>query len=80
MPGMSGVDLAHRALRLRTFLPFIFVSGQPREVLPDFGSLEQDHPLLEKPFPPDVLATCVRARLDSRSTSGSPEDDRVSAG
>jgi nitrogen-specific signal transduction histidine kinase len=80
MPGMSGVDLAHRALQLRTFLPFIFVSGQPREVLPDFGSLEQDHPLLEKPFPPDVLATCVRARLDSRSTSGSPEDDRVSAG
>jgi signal transduction histidine kinase len=66
MPGMTGIDLAQRALSLRPFLPFIFVSGQPKEVLPGFGSLDQDHALLEKPFSPEVLADCVRARLDRR--------------
>jgi nitrogen-specific signal transduction histidine kinase/CheY-like chemotaxis protein len=76
MPGMTGIDLAHQALELRTYLPFIFVSGQPREVLPEFGSLEMDHQLLEKPFSPESLATCVRARLDRRPPSGSPDEDR----
>jgi signal transduction histidine kinase len=67
MAGMTGVELAHQGLRLRPFLPFIFVSGQPKEVLPDFGSLDLDHPLLEKPFSPEALAGCVRARLDRRA-------------
>ncbi|HZA97545.1 MAG TPA: response regulator [Gemmatimonadales bacterium] len=66
MPGMTGVELARRALDGREFLPFIFVSGQPREVLPDFGSLAPDHPLLEKPFTPEALASCVRSTLDAR--------------
>src|SRR4051812_42069415 len=72
MPGMNGIDLAHRALRLRPYLPFIFVSGQPREVLPDLGTLEQDHQLLEKPFTPESLVACVRTRLDRRPTLPRP--------
>ena len=76
MPGINGIDLAHRALQLRPYLPFIFVSGQPKEVLPDLGSLEEDHQLLEKPFSPESLAACVRARLDRRPRRGSPDEDR----
>jgi signal transduction histidine kinase len=76
MPGMNGIDLAQRALKLRPYLPFIFVSGQPREVLPDWGSLEHDHQLLEKPFSPESLAACVRARLDHPRPPSSPEEDR----
>jgi signal transduction histidine kinase len=66
MPGMHGIELARRALNLRPSLQFILVSGQPRELLPEFHSLGAHHVLLEKPFQPDVLAGCVRERLDAR--------------
>jgi two-component system, cell cycle sensor histidine kinase and response regulator CckA len=75
MPRISGIDLAHRALKLRPFLPFIFVSGQPKEVLPEWGSLEQDYQLLEKPFSLEMLASCVRARLDRRPRTHASDDD-----
>ena len=78
MPEMSGIELAHRALDRSKFLPFIFLSGQPREVLPDFEPLAEDHELLEKPFPPDVLAASVRARLDRRLASPEKELDELS--
>ena len=76
MPHMNGIDLAHQALNLRPYLPFIFVSGQPKEVLPEWGSLERDYQLLEKPFSLEALASCVRARLDRRPRSHSSDDDR----
>jgi signal transduction histidine kinase len=76
MPGMTGIDLARRALELRAFLPFVFVSGQPREVLPDFGS--PDDVLLEKPFSPDALAACIRTRLDRRPAPTSSKLSRLS--
>jgi two-component system cell cycle sensor histidine kinase/response regulator CckA len=79
MPGMTGIDLARRALKLREFIPFVFVSGQPRDVLPDFGSVGQNHSFLEKPFTPEALAACVRARLDQRPFSSRPQLGRVSA-
>jgi signal transduction histidine kinase len=78
MPGMTGIDLARRVLELREFVPFVFVSGQPREVLPDFGSLQREHALLEKPFSPDALAACVRTRLDHRPAASRPELGRIS--
>lgn len=78
MPGMSGIGLARRALKLRAFIPFVFVSGQPRELLPDFDALEQAHVLLEKPFPPDVLARCVRDTLDQRSAASHPGVHQIS--
>jgi two-component system, cell cycle sensor histidine kinase and response regulator CckA len=67
MPGMTGLELARRAHELRGFLPFVFVSGQPREVLSQMDQLKEEHTLLEKPFSPDVLAACIRAVLDRRS-------------
>jgi signal transduction histidine kinase len=77
MPEMSGIELAHRALEQSGFLPFIFLSGQPREVLRDFEPLAEDHELLEKPFSPDVLTASVRARLD-RHLAGPEKRDELS--
>jgi DNA-binding response OmpR family regulator len=69
MPGMNGLELARRAIELRGFLPFVFVSGQPREVVSEMGQLQEEHTLLEKPFSPDVLAACIRAVLDQQTAS-----------
>jgi DNA-binding response OmpR family regulator len=69
MPGMNGLDLAGKATETSPFLPFIFVSGQPRELLPEFDDPGLDHPLLQKPFTPDTLVACVRATLDLRAHS-----------
>jgi len=69
MPGMNGIELAQQASEISPFLPFIFVSGQPREVLPELQELGLSHPLLEKPFAPDALIACVRATLDLRRHS-----------
>jgi CheY-like chemotaxis protein len=79
MPGMSGIELAHRALERSGFLPFIFLSGQPREVLRDFERLAEDHELLEKPFPPDLLAAAVRDRLDRRLAGPQKKLDELSS-
>jgi signal transduction histidine kinase len=69
MPGMSGLDLARQAAGMSPFIPFVFISGQPRELLPDLDAAGPDHPLLQKPFTPDDLVACVRARLDLRPHS-----------
>ena len=69
MPGMNGLDLARQATQISRFLPFVFISGQPRELLPDLDAAGPDHPLLQKPFTPDDLVACVRARLDLRPQS-----------
>jgi CheY-like chemotaxis protein len=69
MPGMTGIDLARQAAESSPFLPFIFVSGQPRELLPELQDLGLGHPLLEKPFTPDALVAQVRATLDIRQHS-----------
>jgi two-component system cell cycle sensor histidine kinase/response regulator CckA len=60
LPGMSGVELARRARKLRPALPVVFMSGYPREVAltglsRDFG--QRDY--LEKPFTPAQLGETV---------------------
>ena len=74
MPGMTGIDLAQQASRFSPFVPFILVSGQPREVLAELDTLGLGHPLLEKPFTPNALVACVRTTLDRR-----PHSTRVQA-
>jgi CheY-like chemotaxis protein/two-component sensor histidine kinase len=69
MPGMSGFVLAREATRVSPSLPFIFISGQPRELLPEFDDPGGAHPLLQKPFTPDTLVACVRSTLDLRPHS-----------
>jgi signal transduction histidine kinase len=73
MPGVSGIELARRAQELRPNLPFVLVSGQPREGLSDFSDLGPQNVLLEKPFLPEVLAAAVRLRLDHREIRGRSE-------
>jgi signal transduction histidine kinase len=74
MPGMNGIDLAKRASQISPYFPFIFISGQPREVLSELHELGLCHPLLEKPFTPDALIACVRATLDLRAHSTRASD------
>jgi signal transduction histidine kinase len=69
MPGMSGLVLAREATRVSPSLPFIFISGQPRELLPELDDPGGAHPLLQKPFTPDTLVACVRSTLDLRPHS-----------
>jgi CheY-like chemotaxis protein len=66
MPEMNGTELAKRARGASPALPFIFVSGQPRETLAEYGDPAAHGPLLEKPFSADVLASAVRKALDER--------------
>jgi signal transduction histidine kinase len=74
MPGMNGLELARQATAISQFLPFIFISGQARELLPEFDAPGGDHPLLQKPFTPDALVASVRARLDLRPHSNRAMD------
>jgi signal transduction histidine kinase len=64
MPGMTGTDLARQAAALNRDIPFVFVTGQPREALADFGNPVQYGMLLEKPFSSDRLADVVRSVLN----------------
>jgi signal transduction histidine kinase len=71
MPEMSGTELAKRARGGSPELPFIFVSGQPRETLAEYGDPAAHGPLLEKPFSADVLTAAVRKALDERGVRNS---------
>jgi signal transduction histidine kinase/DNA-binding response OmpR family regulator len=66
MPEMSGTELAKRARGVDPALPFIFVSGQSRETLAEYGDPSEHGVLLEKPFSADVLTAAVRKALDAR--------------
>jgi PAS domain S-box-containing protein len=55
MPGMTGVELARRAAKLRPNLPFLLATGYA-ELAPGDGA---ELPKLSKPFTQAQLATCV---------------------
>jgi PAS domain S-box-containing protein len=55
MPGMTGVELARRAAKLRPDLPFLLATGYA-ELAPGDGA---ELPKLSKPFTQAQLATCV---------------------
>jgi CheY-like chemotaxis protein len=63
MPGISGIELAQRVNAAGRTMPFVFVSGQPRDSLADYGDPARYGSLLEKPFASDDLATAVRIAL-----------------
>ncbi len=73
MPELNGADLARFTLPKHPSLPFIFISGQPREALTQIAQINDAATLLEKPFTHDQLAAAVRESLDRkpvRSLSG----------
>jgi len=60
MPGMSGGELAEKALRLRPGLKVAFMSGYPEEELRQRCGTAT---LIEKPVAPEVLIDHVRSVL-----------------
>jgi CheY-like chemotaxis protein len=67
MPDMSGPEVARHARALGAGLPFMFVSGQPRELLVAYDDPAEFGPVLEKPFSADELAGLVRHTLDQHA-------------
>lgn len=67
MPELNGADLARFTLPKYPDLPFIFISGQPREALTQIAQTNDAATLLEKPFTHDRLAAVVRETLDRKT-------------
>jgi DNA-binding response OmpR family regulator len=61
MPGMSGLELAHRLAPLRT----LFISGYSNEAFERHGGLPPGSQFLEKPFDHGTLLAEIRDLLDS---------------
>lgn len=64
MPGMSGKDLADRALELRPDLRVLYISGYTDDAIADHGVLSPELDFLAKPFTPDMFSQKVRQVLD----------------
>ncbi|MDH3981849.1 MAG: ATP-binding protein, partial [Kiritimatiellaceae bacterium] len=68
MPGMNGYELANELKQRFPHLKLLFTSGYADNILnPSAGSLEQQAPLLPKPFTREQLASKIREVLDSDS-------------
>lgn len=70
LPGISGTELAVRAMEDRPDLPVVLVSGQLSMARTPASELPAGAPLLIKPFTPEVLAGAVREALDAPARSG----------
>jgi len=69
MPGgMSGVDLARTASRLRPRLPILLATGYAAGRLPDIAA-DASWPVLRKPFRMDELAVAVSKALKTAKTA-----------
>jgi len=66
MPGMNGLELAHKLIAQRPGLRVLFVSGDPEPSLPP------DAHFLLKPFTPTALAEAVRRALESPAPQADP--------
>lgn len=53
--GISGVQIAEPALKLRPELKVIFISGYPQEILDCNSPITRNAPILAKPFDLDTL-------------------------
>ena len=63
MPGVSGVELADRAVELRPGMPVLFMSGYSERDVADRGS-RTGAMLLNKPFRAGELLAAVRKVLE----------------
>ena len=71
MPGMSGLELRHEALRLRPGLQVILMSGYASEVANREGLTAATGPFLQKPFTSAILAQEL-ASLDATRNAPPP--------
>ncbi|WP_248798669.1 response regulator [Pseudomonas sp. MWU13-2105] len=61
--GISGVDIAEPAVKLRPDLKVIFISGYPAEIRESHSPIAHSAPILAKPFDLDVLQDQIRKLL-----------------
>jgi PAS domain S-box-containing protein len=69
MPGMSGRELARRAVALRPEIKVLYMSGYTDDALIHREVFEDRFAFVQKPFTPAVLEAKVREVLDSASPS-----------
>ncbi|QXI18129.1 response regulator [Pseudomonas hamedanensis] len=61
--GISGVQIAEPAVKLRPDLKVIFISGYPQEIRETGRPITSKAPILEKPFDLDVLQEKIQELL-----------------
>ncbi|MFC6338779.1 response regulator [Pseudomonas sp. CCM 7891] len=61
--GISGVQIAEPALKLRPELKVIFISGYPQEILDCDSPVTRNAPILAKPFDLDTLQEHIQRLL-----------------
>jgi DNA-binding NtrC family response regulator len=61
--GISGVQIAEPAVKLRPDLKVIFISGYPQEIRETGSPITRRAPILEKPFDLDVLQEKIQELL-----------------
>lgn len=61
--GISGVQIAEPAVKLRPELKVIFISGYPQEIRESGSPIAQKAPILAKPFDLDVLQELMQEML-----------------
>jgi signal transduction histidine kinase/CheY-like chemotaxis protein len=63
MPGLSGLELAEHARRVRPGLPVVFMTGYSREFVNRQGAVPEERPVLQKPFTRALLLDAVRGAI-----------------
>jgi signal transduction histidine kinase/ActR/RegA family two-component response regulator len=71
MPGMSGRQLAERAVKIRPTLRVLFTSGYTQNAIVHNGRLDVGVDLISKPYDRDQLAAKVRRVLDASGQKSS---------
>ncbi|MBT2372789.1 response regulator [Pseudomonas fluorescens] len=61
--GISGVQIAEPAVKLRPELKVIFISGYPQEILDCNSPITRNAPILAKPFDLDTLQEHIQKLL-----------------
>jgi len=64
MPEMNGLEVTRRLKELRPNLPVLFMSGYPKDAIPDRNIAHADIDLIAKPFTVEELCGRVRRVLD----------------
>jgi PAS domain S-box-containing protein len=73
LPGMKGPELARELRRVRPEIPILYMSGYVGDAIRDFGFLESEPALLQKPFEWSELLSRVRQTLESGAAAPRPE-------
>ena len=68
MPGMSGWELAKRALAHKPALRVLFTSGYPRDIDAS-GAVGRSIPILAKPFTRTDLARSIKGAMRDEAAS-----------